>query len=242
MIESIPQKIVKDMELAIFTGELNPHDRFPSERELAERYGVSRPVVREAMTHLTQLGLVKTVPKSGTYVADFKAETSLSLLIHIMRTTGLVDPDVVLSMLKVRRMAEPFVAYEVALKITQEELELMKSAGAELIANLDNMAKVSEADFNFHFTLIKIMNDLIIRLTFNTIKPVYRYYTDYYYTLEGTRAATISFVTDLLAALEARDPQAARCVMEDAVVYAEKRLMDSLDLTTRKQPIILRQT
>ncbi|MCE5212436.1 MAG: winged helix-turn-helix domain-containing protein, partial [Deltaproteobacteria bacterium] len=43
------------MELAIFTGELNPHDRFPSERELAERYGVSRPVVREAMTHLTQL-------------------------------------------------------------------------------------------------------------------------------------------------------------------------------------------
>jgi len=120
MMESIPQKIVKDMELAIFTGELNPHDRFPSERELAERYGVSRPVVREAMTHLTQLGLVRTVPKSGTYVSDFKAETSLSLLIHIMRTTGLVDPDVILSMLKVRRMAEPFVAYEVALKITQE--------------------------------------------------------------------------------------------------------------------------
>jgi len=116
----------------------------------------------------------------------------------------------------------------------------MNSAGSELIANLDNMAKVSEADFNFHFTLIKILNDLIVRLTFNTIKPVYQYYTDYYYTLAGTRDATISFVNDLLAALEARDPQAARRVMEDAVIYAEKRLIDGLDLTTRKQPIILR--
>jgi GntR family transcriptional regulator, transcriptional repressor for pyruvate dehydrogenase complex len=240
MIESIPQKIVKDMELAIFKGELNPHDRFPSERELAERYGVSRPVVREAVTHLTQLGLVRAVPKSGTYVSDFKTETSLNLLIHIMRTTGLVDPDVILSLLKVRRMAEPFVAYEVALKITKKELELMKRAGAKLIASLDDMAKVSEADFNFHFTLIKIMNDLIIRLTFNTIKPVYRYYTDYYYTLEGTGAATVSFVRDLLAKLEARNPRAARRVMEDAVIYAEKRLIDGLNLTTRKEPIMLR--
>jgi GntR family transcriptional regulator len=49
--------------------QLAPNQRIPSERDLCERYGVSRITVRQAMANLTNEGLITTVPGKGTYVA-----------------------------------------------------------------------------------------------------------------------------------------------------------------------------
>ncbi len=240
MHESEPQKIARELELAIFKGELKPHSRFPSERTLAERYRVSRPVVREAITHLTQLGLVKSVPKSGTFVTDYQSAASLELLVHIMQTTEEIDSTIILSLLRTRRMIAPFVAFEVAKVISAEDLRAMQQAGQKLIASLNNPEAVSEADFNFHFSLFEIMNDLITKLIYNAVKPIYRHYTDYYYQLDGTKAATTTFVNELLDALAKHDAPTARQVMDDAVLYAENRLITSLKLTEQERSINLR--
>lgn len=48
--------------------QLAPNQRIPSERDLCERYGVSRITVRQAMANLTNEGLITTVPGKGTYV------------------------------------------------------------------------------------------------------------------------------------------------------------------------------
>jgi len=52
----------------IASTELAPNQRIPSERDLCERYGVSRITVRQAMANLTNEGLITTVPGKGTYV------------------------------------------------------------------------------------------------------------------------------------------------------------------------------
>ena len=65
------------LEAEILDGTLKPNERL-DERTLAERFGVSRSPVRDAIGRLSALGLVDVRPKSGTYVA----EMSLSLVLH----------------------------------------------------------------------------------------------------------------------------------------------------------------
>lgn len=73
------QAVREKLRLAIEAG-MQPHDPFPTERELMSRYGVSRMTVREALARLVDEGLVYRVQGSGTFVADpEKITKSLSL-------------------------------------------------------------------------------------------------------------------------------------------------------------------
>jgi GntR family transcriptional regulator, transcriptional repressor for pyruvate dehydrogenase complex len=54
----------------IASGQLNRGDRLPSEKSLGEAFGVSRPVIREALRGLRSLGLIVSKPGSGSYVAS----------------------------------------------------------------------------------------------------------------------------------------------------------------------------
>src|SRR5262245_4579682 len=63
------------LENLILGGSVKPRQRMPSERDLGERLGVSKTVVREAIRSLTAKGLVEVRPGSGTYVREPDEET-----------------------------------------------------------------------------------------------------------------------------------------------------------------------
>ena len=104
----LSEKISHYIEKAILKGEYPAGSRFPPERELAERYHVSRTTIREAMGKLSQLGLVETLPQSGNYVTNYLVDGSLDLLIHLMNQSETVDSDVVLALMEFRKMGEVF--------------------------------------------------------------------------------------------------------------------------------------
>lgn len=62
------EAVFEDLRSAISSGQLTVGTRLPSETQLAERYGVSRPIIREALRSLQTLGLTQTRTGSGTYV------------------------------------------------------------------------------------------------------------------------------------------------------------------------------
>ena len=62
------EAVVNGLREDILNGKLERESRLPSERELAEKFDVSRVTVRTAISRLSQLGFVRTVPKSGTYM------------------------------------------------------------------------------------------------------------------------------------------------------------------------------
>ena len=69
-VQRVPlyEQIVNQLEDLIIANKLQPGDRLPSERQLAERLGVGRPAIREAILVLQERGLVESMPGSGTYV------------------------------------------------------------------------------------------------------------------------------------------------------------------------------
>lgn len=70
-------RIKQDLLVAIDEGELQPGDRVPSERELTERYGVSRMTARHALAILEQEGFLRRVQGKGSFVAPPKLEQRL---------------------------------------------------------------------------------------------------------------------------------------------------------------------
>lgn len=68
-VEAPSDKIIMQIRSLITSGQLNPGDRLPPERKLAEKFGVGRSVVRDAIRKLEFYGIVKTQPQSGTVIA-----------------------------------------------------------------------------------------------------------------------------------------------------------------------------
>ena len=68
--EKLSRAVVRQVEELILRGILQPGRRLPPERELAERLGVSRPSLRDAIAQLQEVGLLTSKPGAGVYVAD----------------------------------------------------------------------------------------------------------------------------------------------------------------------------
>jgi GntR family transcriptional repressor for pyruvate dehydrogenase complex len=79
-VESPADKIIRQLKQLISSGQLKPGDKLPPERILAERFGVGRSYVREAILKLEFYGLLKTSPQSGTYVVGLSIKLLESLL------------------------------------------------------------------------------------------------------------------------------------------------------------------
>src|SRR5262249_12981353 len=69
------ERLARTISSLIAKGEMAKGDRIPSERDLAERYGVSRTSVREAIIALEIRGVVEVKPGSGIYVRPVKSSS-----------------------------------------------------------------------------------------------------------------------------------------------------------------------
>ncbi|WP_417264511.1 GntR family transcriptional regulator, partial [Celeribacter sp.] len=81
--EKLSASVARQVELLILRGILRPGERLPSERDLAERLGVSRPSVREAVAELTDKGLLDPRADAGIFVADVLGSTFSPALVKL---------------------------------------------------------------------------------------------------------------------------------------------------------------
>ncbi len=84
-IKRITEEIVSQVREHIAKGDLKAGDRMPSERDMAQQLGVSRPTVREALQVLEHTGFVEILQGSGTYIKDISKQAltdPLQILIH----------------------------------------------------------------------------------------------------------------------------------------------------------------
>ena len=83
IMEKLSSSVTIQIEKLILQGILRPGDRLPSERELAERFGVSRPSLREAIASLDKKGLLVSKANSGIFVADVLGNAFSPALIEL---------------------------------------------------------------------------------------------------------------------------------------------------------------
>lgn len=119
---TLTQEAFNQLVAYLQEGTLRPGDALPSQQELAEQLGVSRPVLREAMQRLEAAGLVEIRHGSGSYVAHPPAETVFN------RLFGNFSPEHALDLLEARLVIEAECAALAATRATDEDFARMQRA------------------------------------------------------------------------------------------------------------------
>lgn len=164
MDEFLPLRdvVFNTLRKAILTGELKPGERL-MEIHLANRLGVSRTPIREAIHKLELEGLVTMIPRRGAEVAQI-TEKSMN------------------DVLEVRRALDALCAELACDRITPEELNQLKKAceDFEIAVRTKDVQKIAQADVALHDIIVQATgNQRLIQLVLNLSEQMYRYRFEY---------------------------------------------------------------
>lgn len=118
----IYKEIVRQIKSMIAEGRLKSGDQLPPERDLAEKFVVSRTSVREALRALESLGLVEIRPGEGTFIKEISVEALIEPLAIVMAS----QREAIGDLFEGRRLLEPAIAGLAARRATPDEVQEME--------------------------------------------------------------------------------------------------------------------
>jgi GntR family transcriptional regulator, transcriptional repressor for pyruvate dehydrogenase complex len=157
-IQSPVDKIIGQIRSLISTGQLKPGDRLPAERLLAEKFGVGRGYIREAILKLEFYGLLKTSPQSGTYVSGLSIKILDSIFADIIN----FNKDDFSSMIEARYYLEINSARLAARRRTDNDIALMKEALHEFDIKINRGNFAVQEDMLFHIRVASATKNPVI--------------------------------------------------------------------------------
>ncbi|MGE2813884.1 FadR/GntR family transcriptional regulator [Mycobacterium heidelbergense] len=167
---SVPEEVFEQIATDVLSGEMQPGEALPSERRLAEVFGVSRPAVREALKRLSAARLVEVRQGGVTTVRDFRRHAGLDLLPQLLFRDGEVDLAVFRSILDARLRIGPKVAELAA-----------ERRGPELAESLEEALRTLEKDplewqglpFTFWDHVVDGAGSIVFRLMYNAFRAAF---------------------------------------------------------------------
>lgn len=201
---TLKELFIEQLENMILSGKLAIGEKLPSERELAESMQISRSVVNAGIAEVADKGFLEIVPRSGTYVADYRKKGKLDTLISIMKFNGGTLPDAdILSILQIRKVLTKLALELAILKITDEEVKQLFKASAELNKTND-CAKAAETVFEFDHLLCNFSGNTLLPLIFYSFKAPNTTLFERFFRLHGFDAMRRR-TDELCTAIRARD-------------------------------------
>ncbi|WP_420137806.1 FadR/GntR family transcriptional regulator [Sphingomonas sp.] len=213
------ESITRALEQAIEVGRYRPGDRLPSERELSDQFGVSRPVVREAIIVLELRGLVQRRHGAGVYVAP-KASLQLS---------PSDEADGPFEVTEARRLLEGEVAALAATAANDQQITELETILARIGDMRSDQPTRERADRAFHVALARATgNDVLVGLVETLWDKRYQSPLCVYFFSRAREAGIQPPVDEhrlVLDAIRARDPDAARRAMRDHLARVTENLL-----------------
>ena len=222
------EQIVQQIEESIVKGDLKPGDQLPAERDLAQRFGVSRTAVREAVKALREKGLVEAYSGRGTFVTD-GTRNAVRQSLDLMSRMGQQEGSTHLA--EVRAILEPEIAALAAQRIQESELTTMREAVAVMDKAGQDPDAYIEADLDFHLALAEAAANPLILSLIDSIVGLLREQRLRIFKVSGGPERGQVHHKQILEAIEARDADKARDAMrahleqvrEDSQASAGKR-------------------
>jgi GntR family transcriptional repressor for pyruvate dehydrogenase complex len=225
------EQIVQQIEESILHGDLKPGDQLPAERELAQRFGVSRTAVREAVKALREKGLVEAYSGRGTFITDGTSQAvrqSLDLMAKIGQPEGSTH------LAEVRAILEPEIAALAATRAQESDLATMREAFAVMESAGQNPDAFIEADLDFHLALAEAAANPLILSLIDSIVGLLREQRMRIFNVEGGPERGQAHHKRILEAMERRDPEMARAAMR---AHLEQVRQDSQGSSSLARPM-----
>jgi DNA-binding FadR family transcriptional regulator len=231
-VQRLYRQIADHLSALIAAGEFAEGSRLPSERDLAEQLGVSRPSVREALIALEVAGKVEVRVGSGIFVAT-------------RRPMPLADPSSEgqgpFELLRARALVEGEVAAQAARTAKPEEIDVVRAAVAEMRARQRRNLNPEGADRDFHLgiarathnsALVSVVQDLWDRGRGDIWKRM-----EHHFQTPELRVAILGDHQAILAALEARNARGARSAMRRHLERVDREFSRGWELLKERQAV-----
>lgn len=230
-------RVARDLLGQVVSGTLAVGDILPREADLAERYGVNRSVVREAIKLLEVHRLVRPVRRRGTEVLDPLQSLSPEVLSAMLRPTdGAIDTAVLGDLLEVRAELDVLMAGLAAERRTEEDLAAMRA----MLGRIEDALESPE-----HYArLLSEMALLIARASKNRLLEALVHwnaaiYDEHETLFSNVRLATPPHLQGLVAVvdfIESRDADTVRRLVAAFHEWATPRLLAAALLESGELP------
>ncbi len=226
--EKISQSVVRQIEQLILRGILKPGERLPSERELSERLGVSRPSLREALSELQESGLLASRAGSGVFVGDVLGSAFSDTLVRLFSN----HDEAVFDYIAFRRDMEGLAAERAATNGTDTDLQVIDTIFKKMESAHTKRNPTEEAglDADFHLSIIEASHNVIMlhmmRSMYQLLREGVFYNRQIMFKQRTTRDQLLDQHRAINVALQARDAAGARAAVEAHLGFVEGALFE----------------
>lgn len=171
--QTVVDQVMDQIKQLISSGHYKPGDKIPTEAELAERFGIGRSSIRQAINIFNYLGVLESKASLGTFVQE-RAQISTEALTWSL----LLGNDELEEMVDLRAAIELWCVIELNKKALEKDPSALEVIGQleviikmmETAAHKQDKISLIQSDFNFHLSIIEYeKNELYISL-YNTLK------------------------------------------------------------------------
>jgi GntR family transcriptional repressor for pyruvate dehydrogenase complex len=221
--------VFRQLRSRILGGALARGERLPNERELADTFEVNRTSVREAVKRLEFLGLVEVRHGLGTFVKGVSESSSLEVIEALLRDPRTVTVDLLRQILEFRRHITIQVVELAARNHSDEQLARARVLLSKEREEGTNPARALALDVEFNRLLGEATGNLMYQLVSNLFTKLLHRLGPFYYNESRDFSRSLETHAQLLDAIEASDPVAARRVLEQMLSYSESAIVAEIE-------------
>lgn len=219
------EEVVRQIQDFIVSGRLEPGDRLPPERELAQRLQVSRGSLRDAIRTLELVGLVRSRQGEGTLICDVSPEALLGPL-----STALVRKrELVAELLDVRKMIEPRLAARAAAHATPEQIARLEDVLHRQGLKMRRGEPAVEEDSEFHYTIALAARNGVVLKIVDMLMDLLKDSREHGLQVPGRLERSFKGHRRVLRAIRLHEPRAAEAAMRRHLRDIEEVIAKSLD-------------
>jgi GntR family transcriptional repressor for pyruvate dehydrogenase complex len=225
--ESLSDRVANQIQDLITSNKLAPGDKLPSERELAEKFGVSRTVIRESMRSLKAKGLVDIQQGSGVVVTAVNPEQiSESIALFLSQVPENIEYR---HLAELRKIVEIEFSGLAAQRATEEDIKRMEREIQRMEAVRDSIAtdnydrqEFARADVNFHLAVAVATKNPLLPIIFKPLVDSLVTQRMQAFDRPGALEQGMLYHKDIFEAIKNNDEKSAREAMRE---HLEKSLI-----------------
>ena len=211
------EEVARQIERLILK-KLQPGDKLPSERELAETLGVSRSSIRDAIRSLELMGMVEPRQGAGTIVREISSDSLVNPLANALKRKD----ELIGELLDFRLMLEPPLAARAAARVSADEItEMEEILQRQTEKHSRGDAAVAE-DSEFHYSIALASGNSVVLKVIDILMDLLRDTRERSLQVEGRLQRSLAGHRRILAALKRHDAEGAKAAMRRHIEDVEE--------------------